>query len=41
MIHVDVKKLGKVPQGGGWRLHGRDAVVLGMRVTFRALASNG
>lgn len=27
MIHVDVKKLGKIPAGGGWRLHGRDAAV--------------
>src|SRR5690606_15249190 len=27
MIHVDVKKLGKIPPGGGWRLHGRDAKV--------------
>jgi transposase InsO family protein len=25
MIHVDVKKLGRIPAGGGWRLHGRDA----------------
>lgn len=25
MIHVDVKKLGRVPAGGGWRLHGRAA----------------
>ena len=24
MIHVDVKKLGRIPVGGGWRLHGRD-----------------
>jgi hypothetical protein len=24
LIHVDVKKLGHIPQGGGWRLHGRD-----------------
>ncbi|MGH9093762.1 MAG: IS481 family transposase, partial [Acidimicrobiales bacterium] len=23
MIHVDVKKLGRIPAGGGWRLHGR------------------
>ena len=23
MIHVDVKKLGRIPTGGGWRLHGR------------------
>jgi hypothetical protein len=27
MIHVDVKKLGKIPAGGGWRLHGREATV--------------
>jgi transposase InsO family protein len=27
MIHVDVKKLGRIPAGGGWRLHGRDATV--------------
>ena len=25
MIHVDVKKLGKIPPGGGWRVHGRQA----------------
>jgi transposase InsO family protein len=25
MIHVDVKKLGRIPVGGGWRLHGRQA----------------
>lgn len=24
MVHVDVKKLGRIPAGGGWRLHGRD-----------------
>lgn len=22
MVHVDVKKLGKIPTGGGWRVHG-------------------
>lgn len=27
MVHVDVKKLGRVPPGGGWRLHGREATV--------------
>ena len=27
MIHVDVKKLGRIPAGGGWRFHGRDAAV--------------
>ena len=23
LVHVDVKKIGKIPEGGGWRLHGR------------------
>ena len=23
LIHVDIKKLGKIPTGGGWRAHGR------------------
>ncbi len=27
LVHVDVKKLGRVPDGGGWRLHGREATV--------------
>lgn len=25
LVHVDVKKLGRIPDGGGWRIHGRDA----------------
>jgi transposase InsO family protein len=25
MIHVDVKKVGRIPDGGGWRAHGRDS----------------
>jgi transposase InsO family protein len=29
MIHVDVKKLGRIPAGGGWRLHGRKEEVRG------------
>ena len=24
-MHVDVKKLGRIPKGGGWRVHGRGA----------------
>lgn len=27
MVHIDVKKLGRIPTGGGWRLHGREAAV--------------
>jgi transposase InsO family protein len=23
MVHVDIKKLGRIPDGGGWRAHGR------------------
>jgi transposase InsO family protein len=23
LIHIDVKKLGRIPDGGGWRVHGR------------------
>lgn len=23
MVHVDVKKVGRIPDGGGWRTHGR------------------
>jgi transposase InsO family protein len=24
LVHVDVKKLGRVPDGGGWKVHGRE-----------------
>jgi transposase len=27
LLHVDVMKLGRIPDGGGWRLHGRAATV--------------
>ena len=29
LVHVDVKKLGRIPAGGGWRVHGRDHVPAG------------
>jgi transposase InsO family protein len=25
LVHIDVKKIGRIPPGGGWRLHGRAA----------------
>ncbi len=25
LVHIDVKKLGRIPDGGGWRAHGRAA----------------
>jgi transposase InsO family protein len=31
LLHVDIKKQGRVPDGGGWRVHGRD-VARGGRV---------
>jgi transposase InsO family protein len=24
-LHIDIKKVGKIPRGGGWRVHGRDS----------------
>jgi transposase InsO family protein len=24
LVHIDIKKQGKIPDGGGWRIHGRD-----------------
>ena len=29
LLHVDVKKLGRIPDGGGWRVHGRSEQVRG------------
>ena len=26
LVHVDVKKLGRLRDGGGWRIHGRDSI---------------
>ena len=30
LVHVDVKKLGRIPDGGGWRAHGRSEDVRGI-----------
>jgi transposase InsO family protein len=27
LLHIDVKKVGRIPDGGGWRVHGRAACV--------------
>lgn len=27
LVHIDVKKLGRIPPGGGWQAHGREALV--------------
>ena len=34
LVHVDVKKLGRVPHGGGWRLHGRSEAVRGRGIGY-------
>jgi transposase InsO family protein len=34
LVHVDVKKLGRIPDGGGWRAHGRSEQVRGRGVGF-------
>lgn len=26
MVHIDVKKVGRIPDGGGWRVHGKGSV---------------
>ena len=31
LVHVDVKKLGKIPPGGGWRVHGRSTATRSAR----------
>jgi transposase InsO family protein len=36
MVHLDVKKVGRIPDGGGWRAHGRGSV--GDRAAQRAKA---
>lgn len=32
LVHVDIKKLGKIPPGGGWRAHGRDTAARSAKV---------
>ncbi|OJY41566.1 IS481 family transposase [Pseudonocardia sp. 73-21] len=34
LLHIDVKKLGRVPDGGGWRLHGRCEEVRGRGIGY-------
>jgi transposase-like protein len=36
LVHVDVKKLGRIPDGGGWRAHGRAEVAPGRRLRSEA-----
>jgi transposase InsO family protein len=34
LIHIDVKKLGRIPAGGGWRAHGRSESVRGRGIGY-------
>lgn len=34
LIHVDVKKIGRIPDGGGWRAHGRSEGVRGRGIGY-------
>jgi transposase len=35
LVHMDVKKIGRIPDGGGWRAHGRDMGSTGARKRTR------
>lgn len=34
LVHIDVKKLGRIPDGGGWRAHGRREGVRGRGIGY-------
>ncbi|MCU1553662.1 MAG: putative insertion element transposase [Arthrobacter sp.] len=34
LIHLDVKKLGRIPEGGGWRAQGRSEQVRGRGIGY-------
>ena len=35
LVHMDVKKIGRIPDGGGWRAHGREMGSTGVRKRTR------
>ena len=35
LVHMDVKKIGRIPDGGGWRAHGREMGTTGARKKTR------
>jgi transposase len=40
LLHIDVKKLGRVPDGGGWRVHGRSEAVRGRGIGYDYLRTS-
>jgi transposase InsO family protein len=39
LVHVDIKKLGRIPAGGGWRAHGRGEAGVRQRVGYAYIHS--
>lgn len=39
LIHIDIKKMGRIPDGGGWRIHGRAKRDQSQRVGYTYLHS--
>lgn len=39
LVHVDIKKLGRIPEGGGWRAHGRGQAGRRQRVGYAYIHS--
>jgi hypothetical protein len=37
LVHMDVKKLARIPDGGGWRAHGRAAREATLRELLQAV----
>lgn len=34
LVHIDVKKIGRIPDGGGWKIHGRSEAVRGRGIGY-------
>ena len=39
LVHLDIKKLGRIPDGGGWRAHGRGSAPTWPRTAPRPAAA--
>jgi len=39
LVHVDIKKLGRIPKGGGWKAHGRGQAGVRQRVGYAYIHS--
>ena len=38
LVHIDIKKLGRIPDGGGWRIRGRTATAVGRESRSRGMS---